>query len=176
MKTIIRLAILLFTVSVILFSCMEKQNYPDVPQLEFLNFTKLIHPAGYDSLGILLLSYTDGDGDLGLPAVDDTSINFFVSYLRMENGVLKPVTVLNPSTGEYDTINFNNRFYELAPDGYTGWIKGEIEDTINPLYDPQSTNSIDTVKFEAYLVDRAGNKSNVVVTPLIPVRNPNRNN
>jgi hypothetical protein len=171
-KTIFRLAILLFTIAAILFSCMEKQEYPDVPQLEFLSFTKLVHPAGYDTMGILLLSYTDGDGDLGLTRGDTAGINFFLSYFRMENGEFKPVTVFNPTTGEYDTINFNNRFYELAPEGYSGWIKGEIEDTINPLYDPRSTNSIDTIKLEAYLVDRAGNKSNTIETPLIRVRNP----
>lgn len=172
-KTIFQSAILLSLMLLMFNSCMEKQEYPDVPQLEFLQFTILEHPSGYDSVGIMLLSYTDGDGDLGLVKGDTSTFNFFVSYYRMENGELKPGTFYNPVTDQIDTINFNNRFYQLAPPGYSGWIKGEIEDTIRPLYDPRSTKAVDTIQFTAYVIDRAGNKSNTVETPLILVRNPN---
>ncbi len=172
-KTLLQPAILLLMSLLMLNSCMEKQEYPDVPRLEFLSFTILEHPAGYDSIGIMLLSYTDGDGDLGVFECDTNTYNFFVSYYRMDNGELKPGLRFNQVTNEFDTINFNNCFNQLAPDGYTGWIKGEIEDTIRPLYDVRSTKTVDTVKFTAYLVDRAGNKSNTVETPLILVRNPN---
>ncbi len=173
MKTLTRILILLTTVSTLLFSCLEKQEYPVIPALEYIGFTKLMHPVlEYDSIGILLLSYTDGDGDLGLSRPDTSSYNFFVSYYRMENGELKPGTRFNPTTGEIDTIYFNNRFYQLAPDDYAGWIKGEIEDTIRPLYDPRSTKTQDTILFKIYMVDRAGNQSNTVETPLIIVNNP----
>lgn len=153
-------------------SCMEKQSYPIVPSLEFSGFTKIVHPDGYDTAGILLLSYTDGDGDLGLLSFDTTGYNFFVAYYRMENGVLKPGTRYNNETGEYDTIHFNNRFNQLAPDDYSGWIKGEIEDTIQPLFDPRSTKTRDTVQFRVHMVDRAGHRSDTVFTPLILVDNP----
>ena len=157
---------------IFLVSCLEKQEYPPVPTLEFRSFTTFVHPAGYDSLGVLLLSYTDGDGDLGLGRWDTSSYNFYVAYYKMENGVLVPGTRYNPITGTFDTIYFNNRFYELAPEGYIGWIKGEIEDTIRPLYDPRSTKTYDTVLYKIYMTDRAGNKSNLVETPLILVKNP----
>lgn len=172
MKTIPRILILPLLVLALLFSCLQKQEYPDVPYLEYKSFTTLLHPSGYDSAGILLLSYTDGDGDLGIAGLDTSSYNFFVTYYQMDNGVLKPGTRYNPVTGVFDTIFFNNRFYRLAPQGYTGWIKGEIEDTIRPLYDPRSTKTYDTVQYRIYMVDRAGNFSNTVETPLILVKNP----
>jgi hypothetical protein len=151
---------------------MEKEEYPDVPYLEFMSFTKLVHPDGYDTLGLLLVSYTDGDGDLGISQYDTSSYNFFVAYYVMNNGVLEPGTVYNNLTGEYDTINFNNRFGPLAPDDYVGWIKGEIQDTIIQLYDPRSTKTYDTVQFRVHMTDRAGNTSDTVTTPLIVVKNP----
>lgn len=151
-------------------SCREKEEYPLEPVLEFANFISYRTYEDIDSLGILTISYTDGDGDLGMPPWD-TGVNFFVSYFVMDNGELKPGTRYNPSTGEIDTINFNARIPILAPDDYSGWIKGEIEDTINPLSNPTSSKLLDTIMFEAQVVDRAGNKSNVVQTPLIVVKN-----
>lgn len=172
MRTKFRLFILLWFGLGTLFSCREKQEYPPEPYLEYIDFLIFRHPAGYDSLGILRLFYTDGDGDLGMFHWDTTSFNFFVAYYKMQNGVLLPGTRYNPITGKFDTIYFNNRIYKLAPDDYIGWIKGEIEDTIRPLYDPRSTRPYDTISFKAWIFDRAGNKSNVVETPLIVVKNP----
>jgi hypothetical protein len=172
LKTIIKIFILVSVASILIVSCREKQEFPPEPRIEFLSFTKLVHPSGYDTLGVLLISYTDGDGDLGLQRGDKTPYNFFVSYFVMKNGVLQPGTFFNTLTGKIDTINFNNRFGPLAPEGYKGWIKGEIEDTIKPLYDPRSTKEFDTVQFKVFLTDRAGNISNTVETPLIIVKNP----
>lgn len=173
MKTITQIVILLLFGSAFLFSCLQKQEYPEVPSLEYKSFTLLRHPlSDYDSIGILLLGYTDGDGDLGLNLIDTSSYNFFVSYFKMENGKLEPGTRYNPITEQFDTINFNSRFYKLAPEDYSGWLKGDIEDTIRPLYDPRSTKTHDTVLYKIYMVDRAGNKSNTVETPLIIVKNP----
>ncbi len=172
LKSTAKAWIVLMLAAFVFQACMEKQEYPIVPSLEYSGFAKIVHPDGYDTAGILLLSYTDGDGDLGLLPFDTTDYNFFVAYYRMENGVLKPGTRYNNETGQYDTINFNNRFNQLAPDDYTGWIKGDIEDTIQPLFDPRSSKTIDTVQFRIHIVDRAGHSSDTAVTPLIMVRNP----
>jgi hypothetical protein len=170
MKKLTKIAILLFFIAIIFNNCTQKEEYPPIPQLEFSDFIIYRNIDGVDSLGILTISYTDGDGDLGVPAWD-TSINFFVAYYVMDDGELKPGTRYNPSTGEIDTINFNARIPVLAPEDYTGWIKGQIEDTINPLSNPASSKVLDTIMFEASIIDRAGNKSNVVQTPLIVVKN-----
>lgn len=172
MKTIIKILIIFIIPGLIITSCRDKEEYPIVPALKYENFIKLVHPDGYDTLGILLVSYTDGDGDLGISQFDTASYNFFVDYYVMDNGVLEPGTIYNSITGEFDTINFNNRFGPLAPDDYVGWIKGEIEDTIKPLFDPRSTKEYDTIQFRVHMVDRAGHRSDTISTPLIVVKNP----
>ncbi|MCF8367281.1 MAG: hypothetical protein K9H16_15945 [Bacteroidales bacterium] len=172
MKTAIKIFIFIFITGMIFNSCREKEEYPVIPDLEFSNFIKLVHPDGYDTLGILLVSYTDGDGDLGISQFDTTAYNFFVAYYVMDHGLLEPGTIYNNETGEFDPINFNNRFGPLAPDGYEGWIKGEIEDTIKPLFDPRSNKEYDTIQFRVHMIDRAGNSSDTILTPLIIVKNP----
>jgi len=170
MKTILKITILLVFISLLVESCREKEEYPPEPILAYESFTVYRNADNVDSLGILRISYTDGDGDLGL-FPGDSGTNFFVSYYKMVNGELKIGTRYNPTTGEIDTINFNARIPILVPPEYTSWIKGEIEDTINPLSDPTSQKPVDTIMFKAWVVDRSGNVSNTVETPLIEVKN-----
>jgi hypothetical protein len=47
-------------------------------------------------------------------------------------------------------------------------IQGELEWTINSVYVTGSENS-ETVDYDIYVVDRAGNQSNVLVTPAITI-------
>lgn len=169
-KTIVNIGVLLFVTATIFVACQKTEEYPPVPMLEFSGFTMYRTLADVDSFGIMLLNYTDGDGDLGLQPFDQ-SVNFYVSYYKMVNGQLKIGTRYNPTTGESDTINFNARIPYLAPANYKGWIKGTIEDTINPISDPTSGKTYDTIMFKACIIDRAGNKSDTVSTPLILVKN-----
>ena len=155
----------------LLQSCVEKEEYPPEPIIEFVSFTTFRTQADIDTMGIITFSYTDGDGDLGVYNCDYFPTNLYTSYYKMDNGELKIGTVLNPSTGELDTINFNACFEQLAPKDYSGWIKGEFEDTIRFLRDITSTKPYDTVMFETYISDRSGNKSNIIQTPLIIVKN-----
>jgi len=169
-KILLNCVLISFFGSAIFFSCKDSENYPPVPQLTFESFTNLRTYAGIDTMGIMILSFTDGDGDLGLTDYD-TSINFYVKYYRMKNGVLEVGTRYNSTTGEIEPINFNTRIPNLAPVFYTGWLKGEIQDTIIPLSDPTSSKTYDTVMYEAWIFDRAGHQSNVIQTPLILVKN-----
>jgi len=169
-KIVFSVALLIFIGVLFFYSCKESEEYPPPPQLTFESFTNLRTYAGIDTMGLMNLTFTDGDGDLGL-ADYDTSTNFFVKYYKMVDGVLKEGTRYNSTTGQIEPINFNTRIPNLAPYFYSGWLRGEIEDTIMPLSDPTSQKPFDTVMFEAWIFDRAGNKSNIVQTPLILVKN-----
>jgi hypothetical protein len=169
-KTLLNIGLLLIVALCFFVSCQEKEEYPVVPTLAFSGFMVYRTQADVDTFGIMTFSYTDGDGDLGLET-NDQSVNFFVSYYSMDNGLLKIGTRYNPTTGKIDTINFNVRIPHLAPPDYIGWLKGTIEDTINPINNPTSGKIYDTIMFKACLVDRAGNKSDTASTPLIVIKN-----
>jgi len=94
---------------------------------------------------VLIFSYTDGDGDLGL----------FIEV---------PLLAWNPDSARYDTLTFNTRFPKLIPEVLDKPIKGVFNDTLfilNPL------SQYDTIKFSAYIIDRALHESNTIETPPI---------
>lgn len=159
-----------------LISCKKVEKFPVIPRIEYLSFTKAYNPdlEIYDR-GILHFSFEDGDGDIGLnngdtlPPFNSSSkyyYNLIIIYFEMQNGELKEVPILwfNPQTEQYDTLTQSARIPNLTPEGINKAISGEIQDTLF-IY---NFNSVyDTIKFEAYIFDRALNMSNTISTPLI---------
>jgi hypothetical protein len=157
------------------FSCKKYEEFPPEPVLKYLDFIILRDNMGIDQQGVLRFEYSDGDGDIGLYDYDTVApydYNLFIKYFELQNGVFKEVYQITPipvndSVIIYDTATFNGRIPILTPAGKNKAIRGEIDDTLfinNPLSD------FDTIKFEAYIVDRALNKSNVISTPPIFVK------
>ncbi len=155
-------------------SCKKYEEFPDEPVIEFMDFTVLRDQQGIDQRGILKFSYTDGDGNIGLHDSDTVApynYNLFIKYFEQQNGVFKEIFLITPiptdSTVIYDTATFNGRIPILTPLGKNKAIRGEVEDTlfVNNLLSP-----FDTIKFEAYIVDRDLNKSNVISTPPIVIK------
>ncbi len=111
---------------------------------------------------VISIDFEDGDGDLGdLP--DDTLDNFFLVDSR---------------TGFVDRFNIPS----ITPDGSVRSISGIVDITIpsecclpiNPGGIPCSVidteyNPTDEVIFDVYVIDRAGNQSNIVQTPPITI-------
>ena len=168
--------LLIVTLFVIIFSCKKKEEFPDVPKIEFLNFEKVYNPFLdiYDR-GIITISYKDGNGDIGLAASDTFPpfnlgskyyYNFIITYYELQNGKLVevPIIVYNNQTQKFDTLSLSARVPILTPLGKIKAIEGIIRDTIF-IYNFNST--FDTIKFDISLVDRALNESNTVSTPLI---------
>jgi len=151
-------------------SCKEKEEYPDTPTIKFESFTRLYNAAyGIYDRGVLKISFTDGDGDIGLNQGETAppyKYNLFINFMEVQNKDTIDVDLLsyNPNTQQYDTINHNARVPLLTPEGDVKAIEGTIEDTLF-IYDFNST--FDTLLFEVYLLDRALHKSNVILTPLI---------
>ncbi len=165
--------ILLFAIIIsTFFLCKRKEEFPDIPEIEFISFQKV----PYDSLrGIITISYKDGNGDIGLASSDTFPpfnpeskyyYNFLITYYELQNAKLTevPIVVYNPQTQEFDTLSLSARVPILTPKGKVKAIEGLIRDTIF-IYNPYST--FDTIKFDITLVDRALNESNHVSTPLI---------
>jgi hypothetical protein len=150
-------------------SCLKPVSYPDEPALETASYVEM-----GDSLQ-LTVTFTDGNGDVGLNADDTTGdfnsssfyhYNLYVEYFEMMNGTWVKGTQ-DPSGNNSplaDTINFTYRIKNLTPVGQNKTLKGTINVTIEPLsYNPFSNHS-DTVKYRVSLIDRALNISNTIET------------
>ena len=143
-------------------SCKKIEEYPIEPHIEFVDFIKLYNESlGVFDKAILKISYTDGDGDIGLTEADTLppyDFNLFIDYFELRNGEFVLVEDLFPP--------LHGRIPMLTPNGIHKAIKGEIEDLLDLNY----FSNIDTVKYQVYIMDRELHKSNVVETPPIYIK------
>tara|TARA_B110000495_G_scaffold31265_1_gene23957 strand:- start:12 stop:443 length:432 start_codon:yes stop_codon:yes gene_type:complete len=131
---------------VLLFSCEKEQVISDTPIIEF----KSISPANvqeYSDDIIIIISYSDGDGDLGENNPDIH--NLFLEDNR--NGIV-----------------YQFRIPHLAPDNNSIAIEGDFNITINGsgITDESSSQQ---VNYSIYVKDRVGNKSNTITTSNITI-------
>lgn len=157
-------------------SCKKVQKFSEIPRIEYRHFEYIYNPdLGISDRGVISFSFEDGDGDIGLnngdtlPPYDASSeyyYNLIITYFEMQNGELVEVPILwyNPQTEQYDTLTQSARIPNLSPRGTNKAINGEIYDT---LFIYNFNSNFDTIKFEAYIYDRALHVSNTISTPLI---------
>jgi hypothetical protein len=164
-------SLVLLSVIILTVSCHKDEIYPIIPVIKFKGDLKQKSIYGKDSALKLTISYTDGDGDLGLkqediyPPFDSGSIyyyNMYVYYYELINGKWTEVT-LTGFPGDTDTIRFKYRFPNLTPNADNKAIKGDIEYSITNLF-PRKSNYI---RFKFYIYDRMLHKSNVDSTGTI---------
>jgi len=164
--------------SVIINSCKTNEVYPVIPAIEYKSHYFIQNNNAKDSLIVLIFSFKDGDGDIGLGQADTLPpfnsvtdsignpinkyyYNLYIDYFEQVNGKMQNVT--NPFSS--DTLRYSFRVQNLTPEGKHKAIRGEIEVKIEPSPYPSSR---DTVMYSLYIFDRALNESNVTVTP--PIR------
>lgn len=147
----------------LLTGCLKETEYPSTPVIEFTGFTAYRNVAGHDSAAVLSISYTDGEGDIGLTQADTVApytgtyyYNCFLEYYEKQNGqwVQPPV---NPP--------FYYRIPKLVDQNQP--VKGTLQVSLAAPY--FSPSAFDTIKFSIKIADRALHESNVVETPPIVV-------
>ncbi|MCU0359874.1 MAG: hypothetical protein MUF75_03995 [Bacteroidia bacterium] len=138
--------LLILLVILTAFSCLKKKSIGPVPEIEFLEFN-YIGPAGYDSAEFKI-SYIDSDGDLF-----GEEKNLFVKTLAYNADSAKYVsdwvfsrTIRQPADGFYEGKSIR---------GYIYLNEFEFRSDARPK----------DVKFEIFMKDQEGNRSNVVTTP-----------
>lgn len=145
-----------------LMGCSKDPVYPVEPVITYVSFTKILNNSGYDQKGILKISFTDGDGDIGLNPEDtyapyDTGsiyfYNFFITYYEKQHGNFVAVDL---------PISNNARIPQVPPATKGLPLQGDIE---IELYINNPMSVFDTIKFDAYIVDRALHVSNVISSP-----------
>lgn len=147
-------------------SCIQDEQYPLVPSIEYYGFSTIRDVTGKDSIGKITISYTDGDGNIGLFAwdtVEPRKYNYYLKFMQQVNGKLEEVKPVDTN------ITFNSRIPYLAPAGRNKNIKGEITMSLELYFARQALKS-DTIAFEIYIRDRDLNNSNVVETPLFKIK------
>jgi hypothetical protein len=141
-------------------ACVRPPDYPIEPRLEFVGLSKstvlqdgLVGPR--DTF-FLTVSFTDGDGDIGFQDSDST---LYVVDTRKKGSRIRVNDVQGlPSVPQ-----------QGAGNGITGEIRMRIfggccTNSLIPCSAP-FTFPRDTVIYEVYIKDRAGNESNRIAIP-----------
>lgn len=141
--------------------CLKREEFPNEPKLEYIGFVPNPNPTSQaDSIGFVRFRFTDGDGDLGLNPADTFGDfaqgqfyyhNLFVHYLEKQNGEYVEFVPVFP---------FHSRFRSLTPSGGDKSLQGIMD--VGVFARPGT--QWDTVRYEIFIVDRALNHSDTIVT------------
>lgn len=152
-----KLIILLFLVATLGWSCIDGPDYPLEPVIEMLGITNdtMVQDQFNTDSTVIVIGFTDGDGNIG----SDDHVNVFVKDLRD------------------NFISDQYRIPTLPNEGAKKGISGELFITLYttcctypngaPPCEPSSEFPTNTLVYEIYILDEAGNMSNAVQTPPI---------
>ena len=128
--------------SLIIFisSCVNPPDYSPIPEIEFDSISTTFARSGQDSI-TFFIGFTDGDGDVG----SDVKPNLFF---------------LDNRTGYADSFKIPN----LTTEGNVKAITGTIAYT-RSSFSCIPGKLFDTLYYTIYIEDRAGHRSNQVITP-----------
>lgn len=150
----------------ILSACYKEPDFSTIPSIEYVGFQKQIRldqfsAANKDSVTISL-KFQDGDGDLGYStdevkdAYQTSNYNYVVRPFRKKNGKLTEYTPLESLSGY---------FPRLKKDDKPNPIEGVLDYSID--FPHPFTPKRDSLQFQIYIKDRAGNVSNIIETDII---------
>ena len=140
--------LILISLSIILlFSCKkDDEAYSDIPEIEFVSLTPS-STSEFSSNIKLIISYKDGDGDIGTDDPDEYTLLIHDSRL--------------PDADEH-------HIQPLTPPSSKIQIEGELQINLAGLF-VLGSDSTETTSFTVKLKDRAGNWSNELTTSSITV-------
>lgn len=153
-----KLSFVVLLVAVLASACLKTEEFPKEPQITFKSFVQTPDSS------TLTISFTDGDGDIGLGQGDTLSPydpgsvwyhNFFVDQYKKVNGAW----VL-----QNFTLPLYYRIPVITPTGQNKALQGDISVEISPLVLPPPASG-DTTRFSVRIADRALHESNTVFTP-----------
>lgn len=154
---------------ILISSCLKVETYPNEPEITYKSFEV------FEDSAIVTISFTDGDGDIGLGNGDTLGdfapgsyfySNAYLEYYELMNGEWVKGTA-DPGGNNFptaDTIVFTNRLPNITPTGQNKALKGDIKLTLEPNYYNPFSNYNDTIKYRIVIIDRALNISNAVDT------------
>jgi hypothetical protein len=164
MKRFLNLILIVCIAFTIFLSCEKTESYPPVPEIKFTKYRvyDTAYSSGFNQRNVAIsFDFVDGDGDIG-----DTTEglnNLFFSRFEQRNGEF-----INVDSLLVDSIRYRIPFAEIMKrEGQNKTLKGTIKIDISELI-----INYDTIKYDFYITDRAGNKSNVASTsPIVGLKN-----
>ncbi|MGZ4099689.1 MAG: hypothetical protein ACXVNM_12460 [Bacteroidia bacterium] len=139
-------------------SCVKKQSTDPNPVIEYKDF-KAWKVNGSDT-AVMVIGYQDGDGNIFR---DNTSNgpNLIGTFYYLNSATHKFTAIKDIITN--DTARITQTITQPKDASYKGKaVKGEMYIPWNPF---RSGDSVKTFKYTLFMVDEAGNKSNVLTTP-----------
>jgi hypothetical protein len=145
-----------------LTSCLDIRSYPDEPIISYKEFRY--------SDTTLVFTFTDGDGNFGIPSWDTLipfnfgSPYYYNVYVKFEE---KVDTGFQPAV--FDEPDFlNMRIMDVPqPTGQNKTMKGTIEYKFRKALGNFNYPMPDTFRYKIYIYDLDLNKSNVLTTPAL---------
>ncbi len=140
------------------FSCVKPPNDSPIPSLEYKD-VPVMGKVSSGSLGsrdtaVLVLRYSDGDGDMFRNSNADGPNLIYTTYAFnadsnkfIINGSPNAATITQPANGYYRGKSIHGDIYV-------------------PMRQFRSGDNIKVIKFEAFIVDMKNNKSNIVSSPV----------
>ena len=143
--------------ALVLSTCEPIEKVSDVPEIKFKSF------ALYDmdtltfhiKVGELVFSFIDGNADFGVQQNSEDTLNLFLTPFHKVNMAYVPLNV-DTFGRKYAVMNDQ----ALVRIGQNKTVKGEIKLQVYYFVIPP----FDTIRYDFYILDRAGNKSNVAST------------
>lgn len=136
----------------LLTACDDSPVFPLEPEIQFVSITPSVATEFTADQIKLTFHYQDGDGDLGYEG--DPTKNLFIEDRR---------AAFAGDSARFTAYSFES----LTPDTRKPSIQGEISILLTtPPYEPTE----EPLVYGVYIVDRAGNRSNVVESTPIEVR------
>lgn len=162
--------IYMVALAMVLNSCKKDEQFPVEPAIKFKSLEKFSDANGVDTALVLTITFTDGDGDIGLKAEDvnppfdpgsEYYYNLYATYFIEQGGVFVPLPV--SAVNGYRIPYIENSSSNKA---ISGEIKIDLEILGLNLIAPEGN-----FRFEVYIYDRALHKSNVITTDQIYLKN-----
>jgi len=152
------IAAAVFTAIIVVLSCEPLEKVSEIPAISFKSFDlfEIDTFSNRIKVGELKFDFIDGNADLGIDPNDfsenDTVNLFLIPWEKVgDDYFLLPV----------DTLKYQIRYDEkLSRVGQNKTIKGELKLMIYYFITPP----YDTLRYDFYITDRAGNNSNTEST------------
>jgi hypothetical protein len=159
MKTLRKLMPAVISAALAMASCEALPKASNVPEIKFKSFAlSELDTLGFTiKTGELIFSFVDGNADFGIiPASNPKdTLNLFLIPFKKTDGIYDSID-MDTYGRSYSVLNDDN----LVRVGQNKTIKGEIKLQVYYFITPP----FDTLRYDFYILDRAGNKSNVAST------------